>query len=251
MTQFSTDFADSGYVAGSQPSDWTARFDAAISAAKADFDVEADTTGGSFGDQVLQVDYISSGNSALSWDDVGSNANVDLAVRIRWLSLGALQRSCGLIARGNEDSAGEDGYTVTVDLSGSTLKLYKLVNGTDTSIGSAIVAPSIVQDRWYWLRLQVSGTAIKVRIWSDAETEPATWNIETTDSSVSAAGWCGIYTRYVGDAEVDWFGAGTAGDAPPAIPAAEGDVRITQIAVELLKPFVPEELRGGSIIIAG
>lgn len=240
MATFSTDFSDSDQVIGSQPPDWTAQFEAAPSPSTADFEIKADTTGSSFGGQVLNVDYLFSGDSALSFDDPGDAANVDMTMRVRWLTTSSLQRSCGLVARGHEDSAGIDGYTITVDLNASTLKLYKLVDDADTSLATGNVYPSIAQDVWYWLRFQVNGTALKARIWRDGDPEPVTWHIDTTDSAVSAAGWCGLYTRYIGDAEVDWFGVGTAGDAPPAQPAAEGAARVTQVAVEVLRVGDPD-----------
>jgi hypothetical protein len=95
--------------------------------------------------------------------------------------------------------------------------------------------------RWYWLRFQVTGTAIKARFWRDGEDEPGTWDIDTSDATISAGGWVGVMS-YNYDAEVDWFGVGTAGSAPPAVPAAEGDAFITQAATEVLRAGDPDAL---------
>ena len=82
MAQYSTSFDDSDYGTGSQPPDWTARWLAAESDPGVDFTVETDTTGSSFGDQVLQVDQTAEELSALSWDDAGTTTDADILVHL-------------------------------------------------------------------------------------------------------------------------------------------------------------------------
>jgi hypothetical protein len=89
-----------------------------------------------------------------------------------------------------------------------------------------------------WMRLQINGTTIKGKIWREGEDEPAGWDIDTTDSGGHASGAVGVFARY--DSGFDWFGVGTGGDAPPAIPAAEGDARVTQIAADVLRQGDPD-----------
>lgn len=249
MAQYSTDFADSAYSTGSEPPDWTARWAAALSAAAAVFTVETDISGTSFGDQVLQVDYQVSDYSALSWDDVGSQADVDIKVRVRWRQANILSYGTGLVVRGDEDSNGEIGYVVAGYPYANKLLLWRIENGSYSEIGSAYIPRTLIVDQWYWLRLQISGTALKVRLWRDDEGEPAAWNIEETDSNISAAGWCGVFVRK-DDGEVDWFGAGTGTDAPPAAPSAEGDARVTQDAIEVLRQAT-SQTQPVVVVIAG
>ena len=39
-----------------------------------------------------------------------------------------------------------------------------------------------------WVRLQVKGSTIRAKVWTDGSAEPAAWEISATDSSVTAAG---------------------------------------------------------------
>ena len=69
---------------------------------------------------------------------------------------------------------------------GATLQLHKVVNGTVTALGSA---QSLTGTPTTWrIRFRVDGTAIKAKAWDASGAEPGTWDIEQTDSSVSAGG---------------------------------------------------------------
>lgn len=65
--------------------------------------------------------------------------------------------------------------------------LYKVVSGS----GSVMASSSsgwINSTAKRWIKLQVSGTTIRVKVWADGGSEPGSWTISTTDSSISSAG---------------------------------------------------------------
>jgi len=72
---------------------------------------------------------------------------------------------------------------------------------------------------YYWIRFQVIGTALKAKIWSYDEIEPADWSIEDTDSNISTGGWVGIGGYSVADTYCYYFACDTSGTTA-AIPAA-------------------------------
>ena len=72
---------------------------------------------------------------------------------------------------------------------GTGIQLYKLVAGTTTQLGSTFSA-TYTATQTVRLRLRCSGTTIEV--YRDAETSPL---ISVTDSSITAAGFAGIWTK--------------------------------------------------------
>lgn len=83
------------------------------------------------------------------------------------------------------------------------LRLYKRTGGTTTQVGSS-VAFTLSASTTYGMTLQCVGTAIKGRIWTG--TEPSTWQIEVTDSSVAGPGQfqIALLSQAAGTLRVDW-----------------------------------------------
>jgi hypothetical protein len=226
MSQFSTDFSE--YSTGSAPSDWTLQWDAWTSAS-----VETDASGSSFGDQVLRL-YTGFSTSAISWDDLGTPTDVDITARIRVTDSGGFYGP-GIVARASEDSNGKDGYYAVIDAGNNKLDLFKIVDNSPTLlISAAAPSPAMLLSTWYWIRFQLSGSALRVRFWRDGDPEPGSWQIDTTDSTFGSGGFAGIMSKFE-HSEVDWFGAGTGGSAPPTRPSATGKARMTQLVVEVLR----------------
>lgn len=55
---------------------------------------------------------------------------------------------------------------------------------TDVSTGMTLNTPS-----FYWVKLQIIGTTLRLRAWADGTTEPSTWLITATDSSLASGTW--------------------------------------------------------------
>lgn len=78
-------------------------------------------------------------------------------------------------------------------------RVGKIVNNTFTTLdyidygferGEAWVGTE--SRRWHWIRFQVSGESLKAKVWRETEEEPVDWDIETTDSDVTGAGYVGL-----------------------------------------------------------
>lgn len=76
-----------------------------------------------------------------------------------------------------------------------TLTLRKRVAGTETQLAAAPDAGLVhAAGRFFWVRLQVSGTTLQARVWQDGTLEPQTWAVAATDSSLLGAGQIGLRT---------------------------------------------------------
>jgi hypothetical protein len=74
-------------------------------------------------------------------------------------------------------------------INGSKLVLQKRVNGTTTTIGSTPF--TAVGGTSYSLRFRVVGTTLYARVWQTGTTEPVSWTVTVTDTSLSS-GYCGL-----------------------------------------------------------
>ena len=97
------------------------------------------------------------------------------------------------------DTGYNNGYTVLLDKTGILGSLrflvfrrvgggYALI-GTSSAIGGIIFAATDT----VVLRAQIQGSAISVKLWPTRISEPGTWQYSVTDSTVSAAGYAGLY----------------------------------------------------------
>lgn len=239
MAQFTTDFADSAYTPTAAPGDWTKIWETTCN-----WTIETESSqsldGSSFGDQVLKCDATSLARNGLVWDDAGSVEDVDIKARCRAKDYGTAV--IGLLARAFEDSNGEDGYWLYLSTTTHELGLARRVNGAVTVIATYELDKEeqiyLSDDVWYCIRFQVNGTDLKGKIWRADEDEPGGWQIEETDSNVTAAGGAGLVAKI--DSYCDWFSVGTGGDAPEAFPATEADARLTQETVEVLREGDPD-----------
>jgi len=68
-------------------------------------------------------------------------------------------------------------------------RLRKVVAGVSTFLGSTATAPfTYVANTWYAVRFRAVGSDFAVKVWQAAGTEPTAWAVQTSDSSVTAAG---------------------------------------------------------------
>jgi hypothetical protein len=157
-----------------------------------------------------------SGNTqeGISWDDIDADADRD-----DFEIYSEISQSAWLSSTGHRQYFGRavDGPTAYVcRMRNNGLQIGKVVGGTNTTIGTG-TAFTPVADTWYAVRMRVVGTSIKARQWLAGDTEPSTWEIDTTDSEVTAAGWVGILAGAVTSTIQKWrkFGVGTNGDTAP------------------------------------
>jgi phage replication-related protein YjqB (UPF0714/DUF867 family) len=72
------------------------------------------------------------------------------------------------------------------------VSVRKRVGGTETLISATTTALTHAANARFRVRLQVSGTALRARAWLDGTTEPTTWDVDTTDTALTAAGQIGM-----------------------------------------------------------
>ena len=205
MAQYFTDFSE--YTAGSQPSDFTERWDTAAVTAT------VETVSGAAGGVALR--FVSGGGpAAISWDEIDSDSDrddVEILTRIRRTTSTGLN-SMGVLARAVNLEATRTGYFSTISVS---LKTDRYLNGGYSSFSDTSFAASI--EVWYYVRARFNGTNVKLKAWSgDLVDEPSDWGIETTNSDISGAGWVGFFNFNSGTVEYDFLGVGTNGDTAPS-----------------------------------
>lgn len=237
MALYNDDFSSD--TPGAAPSGWTERWDATNS----DWVVQAGS--GEAGGQFLRHTASASSRRLLSWDAIDSDAgraDTEILVRLRTSTYISSQNRLYLRAAGS--AGAESGYFVELNY-GSSFKLYKYLNGASSTLESYSI--DWQQDTWYWIRFQAQGTSLKAKIWTDAEFEPASWNIATTDSDIIAAGWTGIGANYYyRERDFDYVAVGTDGESP-SLPDA-GPTRLTQAALEIASSPTPA-LRASQLVV--
>jgi hypothetical protein len=238
MAFYAQDFSE--YTVSVQPSDWTSNW-------STDWTLTAETST-SIGGKVFKIDPGGNARKSVSWDDLDSDSNRDDAeVLVRFWHSGTSSYANMLyvFVRGAGAAANESAYDLQLD--NGTLRLHKYVTGSSANILSATNVFHIYRmnrnyyDTYCWLRFRVNGTSLKGKVWSEKEDEPEGWQVEATDSALTAAGWIGVgnynamSTTYL---NVDYFGVGTNGDSPP-MPAwaTDAEVQYNQSVIEVAREF--------------
>jgi hypothetical protein len=154
------------------------------------------TAGGSAGDYSTVAGVAYQSNAAVSTTHVtsvaSSVADADVVAAI----------TCPVVATGDEINGGlvtryaDSSNYYMVDVRFNTdqtvgLRIRRRVAGTNTTISSATTSLSYSAGTAVWLRFQTVGPALRCRVWLHGATEPSTWDIDTTDTNVTAAGAVG------------------------------------------------------------
>jgi hypothetical protein len=74
------------------------------------------------------------------------------------------------------------------------LTLRKRVGGTETFLVQHTTGLTHTAGGRVAIRFQVAGSALKAKAWADGSAEPAGWQVETTDTALTAAGEIGMRT---------------------------------------------------------
>ena len=199
MAQYFTDFTE--YALGELPSDWS------------------EVEGSGFLTKTSDGLYANAQATSRSglWSAV-SGTDFDVLARVKIAS--TLANSAAAPVQGITARASSDGsnYYVFGIHTATQVRLRKKTVGPAT-IATATVATMTI-DTWYWVRLQVIGTTVRGRVWADGGSEPSSWDISATDTSVSSSGAAGVSCGFVGTADSTYsqFGVGTDGDPAPTGP---------------------------------
>lgn len=178
-------------AAGSTPTGWTS-----ISgnwAARTDAPVSGSHTK-SFGDTtntVNDVAVLTGGPAARADMEVSANQVVTFNNGYSSVGLGARM-----------DANGQNGYLLTSALQSGkcSAQLYKRVGGTYTAlngtngVGAFTPASTAAGSKTtLGLRLNVTGSTIKYKVWDASQSEPASWTGTLNDTSITASGYGSTY----------------------------------------------------------
>lgn len=227
MAQYFTDFSE--YTTGAQPSDWTPRW----VTTNAVWEVRAD--GGATGGKYLFHQRTSgAARSAISWDAIDADADrANVEIVFRWRSSAQGTSRMQSLLRGSGSGSTETGYIhgwAFGSFSGVHAAYYN--NGSFTRFGED-ARTGIAGGTWMITRARINGSDHKVKHWVASDPEPVDWDIEETDSTITAAGWVGLHQfSNLSDYEVDWVGVGTNGDSAPmsaVVDPPQGTVTISDV----------------------
>ncbi|HET7901328.1 MAG TPA: fibrinogen-like YCDxxxxGGGW domain-containing protein [Candidatus Nanopelagicales bacterium] len=79
------------------------------------------------------------------------------------------------------------GYYLELSSSSGTVSVGRSVAGTVTSLGSVSGANALTTGKQN-IRIQVTGSTVRFRIWAFGTSEPAAWSFSVTDTAVTTAG---------------------------------------------------------------
>jgi len=130
---------------------------------------------------------VASGTSNIQLIGAKTITDCELLIKAEQNTVGG-SSGFSLVARSdgsNSSSANHYRCSLTTQLSVS-----KSVSGTLTSLGT--FALTVSNNVFYWVRFRVVGTALMARTWQDETSEPTTWQINVTDSSLTSANQYGI-----------------------------------------------------------
>jgi hypothetical protein len=86
-------------------------------------------------------------------------------------------------------------YMARVQVVGGTQAMNLTIrkrNGAETQIGGSIAVGTLAVNTFYTTRLQISGSTLRAKTWLRSAAEPVAWQLEVTDTDLTAAGSIGF-----------------------------------------------------------
>lgn len=154
-----------------------------------------------------------------SVDGDANRANSEVLVRVKLNNPSGGTAQAGPALRCSGAAGNESGYVCYPVSNKLRITWYKAgVSNTDHRESATL---SLTDGAWYWIRFRVENTttpvALKARIWADGSGEPGTWNVDTTETniggtSITTAGWSGMFAFGATTWDTDDIAVGTNGD---------------------------------------
>jgi lysophospholipase L1-like esterase len=94
------------------------------------------------------------------------------------------------------DSAYQNGYLVLANFASPTtlnISIYKRVSGTFTLLSTTTITLNATAGAVYSIRAQIQGSTISAKVWLKSAGEPGGWGATQSDSTITAAGYAGLY----------------------------------------------------------
>jgi lysophospholipase L1-like esterase len=123
----------------------------------------------------------------------GQSALADMEVRY---DVAVVNGFVGIILRGSADST--TAYIIIPDNAGTLngqWDVYKRVSGSVTRIDT--FSPSGLSGN-ISIRARIQGSTISIRVWDQGTAEPGSWTHQSTDGSITSAGYPGLYNQFNG-----------------------------------------------------
>ena len=206
MAQFFTDFSE--YTTGVAPDDWSDRGTAT------GFTVETTATAGSDSNSTGVV-LVVPNSGIVSWDAAGTSSDAEVFALFESSATGTNRNPFAFIRGTSSGSSRIRGGRVYEDS-----VVVRTVNpGNNVVFGDCTATVQVVTK--HYIRYRVNGSDVKIKAWDFGDTEPVGWDIEGTQSLITAAGYVGI-ERTLSSVYVHEFGVGTGGDSAPTEAVAGG-----------------------------
>lgn len=210
---YSTNWGE--YTSDQAPNDWTELWELPVAA------ITVKDDGGQYGGKYLLIDHSTYGHYFAEWDDIVQARDTDILAKVQFGDPNPVTGDdyFKIVCRQTGGNSNKNGYEVRLYPDNDEVKMFKWVNNSASQIGSTKTFTFTTY--WYWVRFQVRGNTIRVKVWvGQPSDEPGTWDISTTDSAHAGVyGTVGLGS-YNGDAtRCDYYavGVGATNDAP--VPA--------------------------------
>jgi hypothetical protein len=144
---------------------------------------------GNIYEPVYSLRHHNTGNNqreSLVWREKGQSVNQDVTVDI----YAEAEKRPGIMLRVSGSSGKETGYAGFYRYPNNYLEIHRYRNGASQSVATKVM--TVDQNKWYTLRMQAIGDSLKLKIWEKDTEEPDTWDIETTDSTITS-GYAGVF----------------------------------------------------------
>ena len=151
----------------------------------------------------------------LAWNDIDSDADRDDVEVVGLYRLPGTTNSSSNRVFSVRVSNDSSRTCYAVRLRNGDIYVYRVSGAVATQLAGDTTL-SLTTGNWYWVRFRINGSAYKAKVWADGDSEPGTWNVESTDSTYSTAGAVGLLKgANTNNHEWSMFGVGTNGDTAP------------------------------------
>lgn len=118
-------------------------------------------------------------------------------------------------------------YHARLSANANNLVIGKIVSGSNTDLFTTSFTVSTAT--YYWVRFRIVGSNLYARVWADGGSEPGTWTLTGTDSSITGSGGFGL-TINANNTNSTWdFDSFTVTDATTTIVFPMRTVIATQV----------------------
>lgn len=154
---------------------------------------------------------------------LGSTTSATAEVLVRCQTSAATSTRMGPALRISTNN----GYIGRLSAAANNLVIGKIVSGTETDLFTTTFTVSTAT--FYWIRFRAVGSNLYAKAWADGSSEPSSWTLTGTDSSITSAGGYGLTINASSTATTWDFDSFTATDATTVYAFSTRAVIKTQV----------------------